>query len=118
MLPAGYFEGLDPDEESVEGYMGNYGPTMDRQARGLAAGCAHENNRLPAGWSLGGRRRRAAPLLCLPSAGSGVTQLLLLLRANCRFYRRAALVIWPRARRFQILASANINAAVSGAGGR
>lgn len=58
VLPPGYFEGQDPDEEEYEGYTGNAGATLDR------------------------------------------------------WYRRAALVIWPRSRRFSILAGTSIAGAI------
>ncbi|KAL4443372.1 hypothetical protein ABPG75_011109 [Micractinium tetrahymenae] len=58
VLPPGYFENQDPDEESYEGYTGNAGATLDR------------------------------------------------------WYRRAALVLWPRSRRFSVLAGANISGAI------
>lgn len=86
--------------QNVEGYMGNYGPTMDRQA-----GCSRATE-----------CHKSAPLLCrahqqpddrpLPPAPN-----------RRRIYKQAALVVWPRSRRFQILAACNVSAAVrAGAG--
>ncbi|KAL4429213.1 hypothetical protein ABPG77_010192 [Micractinium sp. CCAP 211/92] len=54
LLPPGYFDDQEPDEEEYEGYTGNAGATLDR------------------------------------------------------WYCRAALVMWPRSRRFSILAGTNI----------